>query len=303
MGVYFPYMILDANAHANFQGKGEHEVREYKVKKDDKEETRYDADLYKIERDFDIAIDDLTIESNSDRLDKRNKTKTNNVINAILPFDTENCVKYQANFLAGYTSERRDINIDNIEEKVEKELKDIARYSIQKEIKYYDRGVKWEEETLNIKGKQWMSAYLPVWLYSYQDSKQVLHYVAVNARTGETMGSIPMNKKKLTLITFILEILLFLLAFFVNQSTDKTIAKFLYALLITGPIYFAVKSSKYRNGSARHHYERETKNEITNLKKSDVLLQHRTNLSNSSMYGANSTKLEGEYTKVKQDEE
>ena len=154
MGVYFPYMLVDANAHAIFKGKGEHEVRRYTVKKGDKEETRYDADLYRVERDFDIAIDDLTIESNSDRLNKKNKSRTNNVINAIMPFDTEKCVKYQSNYLAGYSSEKRDVNVGDLEEKVEKELKDVARHAVNKEIKYYDRGVKWEEEDFNIKGKQ-----------------------------------------------------------------------------------------------------------------------------------------------------
>ena len=89
MGVYFPYLLVDVNAHGNYKGEGEHEVRSYKVKKNDKEETRYDADVYEVNRTFDISIDDLTIESNSDRLNKKDKNRTNNVINALMPFDTE----------------------------------------------------------------------------------------------------------------------------------------------------------------------------------------------------------------------
>jgi hypothetical protein len=45
--------------------------------------------------------------------------------------------------------------------------------------------------------------YLPVWLYSYQqESNKLLHYIAVNARTGETMGSIPVSQPKLLLAAF-----------------------------------------------------------------------------------------------------
>ena len=75
MGVYFPYMLVDANGHGVFKGEGEHKVREYKEEHNDKTETYYDADLYRVERDFDIAIDDLTIESSQDKLDKSNKSK------------------------------------------------------------------------------------------------------------------------------------------------------------------------------------------------------------------------------------
>jgi hypothetical protein len=49
-----------------------------------------------------------------------------------------------------------------------------------------------------------VSAYLPVWLYSYHQTKSngrsFLHYVAVNARTGETMGSVPVNQRRLLLV-------------------------------------------------------------------------------------------------------
>ena len=304
MGVFFPYMIVDANIHGKFIGKGEHQVKKYTEKEDNKEETYYDADLYKIERDFDIAIDDFIIESSSDKLNKKNKNNTNNVINSILPFDTENCVKYKANYLAGYSSEKRDVNIGEMENKVNKSLKDITRHALNKEIQFYDRGVKWEEENLDIKGKQWVSAYLPVWLYSYQDSKKVLHYVAVNARTGETMGSVPMNKSKLLLITFIIELIGILLAFFIDRNTEGNASILLYFIFsLVSIIYYGVKKSKYRNASARHTYELETKNEISNMKENDKLLEHMERLTNSRMIDANNKKLEGENTTIEKKEE
>ena len=47
---------------------------------------------------------------------------------------------------------------------------------------------------------RWVSMYLPVWLYSYyQEDSKMLHYIAVNARTGETMGSIPVSQWRLVL--------------------------------------------------------------------------------------------------------
>lgn len=300
MGVFFPYMMVDAKLHAKLEGEGEHLVRKYRVEiGDNKEETRYDADLYEVGREFDIAIDDLTIESSSERLNKSSKEKTNNVINAILPFDTENCVKYKGNYLVGYTSEKRDVNISHIEEKVDKELKDVTRYAINKELKFYDRGVRWDKEDYDIRGKQWVSSYLPVWLYSYQDQKKVLHYVAVNGRNGKVMGSIPLNKTKLIMVSLFIEIICLLLAFFINQTSKSSDSVILYILFSIVPIiYYGVKLSKYRNKSARHVYEQNTKNEISNLKSFDELLKHEKNLRNSTMKNANNKKLEGEYIKV-----
>ena len=171
MGVYFPYMLVDVNSHVELIGQGEHQVRSYTEKEGDHYNTYYDADLYNVERKFDLVIDGLTVESNADRLDKHNKEKTNNIINAIMPFDVENCVKYNAHYLQGYSSEKRDTNITDLKELVNAQAKDIARFSANETLKEYDRGVRWDTENLSVKGQQWKAAYLPVWLYSYQEKK------------------------------------------------------------------------------------------------------------------------------------
>jgi hypothetical protein len=64
----------------------------------------------------------------------------------------------------------------------------------------YDRGVRWEAEGLDVHGTRWVAMYLPVWLYSFyhQDGgRAMVHYIAVNGRTGETMGSVPVSQPRL----------------------------------------------------------------------------------------------------------
>lgn len=129
MGVYLPYMIVDANTHAALRGQGEVETRRWTEKQGDSYKTYYDADLYNVEREFDLTIEGLTVESSKDKLDKSGKDKTNNIINSIMPFDTENCVKWDANYIKGYTSEKRDTNVEDLKELVEVQSKDIARYA------------------------------------------------------------------------------------------------------------------------------------------------------------------------------
>ena len=227
MGVYFPYMVVDINSHARFVGQGEHEVRQYTAGSDNNKRTYYDADLYEVEREFDLTIEGLTVESSSDKLNKQASDKTNNVINAIMPFDIENCVKYNANYLKSYTSEKRDTNIDDLRPIVDAQSKDIARFAANDTLENYDRGVRWDVEQLNVKGKQWKSAYLPVWLYSYQQVKsendKILHYVAVNARTKETMGSVPIHMPKLLGVSAIVEVLGYLATLLVNFDYENFI--------------------------------------------------------------------------------
>lgn len=290
MGVYFPYMVVDINSHAFLLGKGEKQVRRYTRGSGENQRTYYDADLYTVGRDFDLAIDDLTIESNSDRLNKNASGKTNNIINSIMPFDTENCVKWNSNYLKGYTSERRDTNVEQLRPIVNAQAKDIAKFAANNTIKKYDRGVCWETQNFDVKGGLWKTAYLPVWLYSYQEDKgdkKLLHYVAVNARTKETMGSVPIHMPKLLGISALVELLGILLMMFVDSDYS-----FLFLLL--GFIYFLVMYLKYRNTNAKHHYETETKSNMQNLRKKDEFIRRETGLSNSKINGANNTSATAE---------
>jgi DNA-directed RNA polymerase subunit RPC12/RpoP len=210
MGVYLPYMIVDVRSHVRMSGEGEHLVRRYTVGDKDNRETRYDADLYEIGREFDLLVDDLTVEASSERLQQTTSVNSNNIINSILPFPLETAVRFNANYLRGYTSEKRDTNRDALLELVSAQTRDIARHQARATTGFYDRGVQWQSLDLEVGGQLWKTAYLPVWLYSYLqvkgNGKKFLHYVAVNGITGETMGSVPIHTPKLLAISAVIEL-------------------------------------------------------------------------------------------------
>ncbi len=290
MGVYFPYMVVDINAHAQFIGSGEQQRRKYIKGSGENAKTYYDADLYEIGREFDLTIHGLTVEASADKLQTTSLHKTNNVINAIMPFDIENCVKFDANYLKGYTSERRDTNLEQIKPIVEVQSKDIARHSCNETIKQYDRGVAWSKQNFVVKGQQWKVAYLPVWLYSYQQisgSSKRLHYVAVNGRTKEIMGSVPIHLPKLCISSFVVEIIGLLAMLFIDFSYN-------WLFLLSGFIYFIFMYLQYRNSNARHTYEKDTKTMLFNLKKQDRFIKQQTGLTNTRMQGANHTTVQGQ---------
>lgn len=295
-GVYFPYMIVDINAHDHLSGTGEVLIRSYSVKRGDSSETRYDADAYHVERDFDIAINDLTVEASVDKLNVSSSEKTTNIINSIMPFDTNNCVRYNANYLRGYTSEKRDVDVNNVRPLVATQAQDIARIAANETLAKYDRGIAWSGESFDIKGESWLAAYLPVWLYSYlqvKGNKKLLHYVAVNARTKETMGSVPIDMTKLWIVSIAIEFFGLILALFLGSSMVGWDKKERWLLLLLGVVFFAIMYMRYRNSGARHTYENETERSLSNVLAADEFIEHREGLRNARIEGANNTDLHG----------
>ena len=200
--VYLPYMVVDAKASADVAGKGEIETRRYTRGEGNNKKTFYDADVYQVDRHVDFTVDDLTLESSRERGNLDTSRNTNNIINTILPFDTKNAVKWNASYLRGCSSEKRDLNVTQLQPRLADQLLSIARARVEGSVGRYGRGVRWEQEGIDVIGTRWVAMSLPVWLYSYQQpdgNGGLLHYIAVNGRTGETMGSVPVEQWKLIL--------------------------------------------------------------------------------------------------------
>jgi DNA-directed RNA polymerase subunit RPC12/RpoP len=193
VGVYMPYLVVDANASADVAGFAEVQTRRYTRGTGDNKQTVYDADIYAVQRHVDFIADDLTLEASSARANMDTAVNTNNIINTILPFDTENAVQWNANYLAGFTSERRDKEVAGTTPQLEHQLLSIARAQVVPSTEAYDRGVRWEQERLQIIGTRWLAMCLPVWLYSYyyreKNGQGMVHYIAVNGRSGEVLAA------------------------------------------------------------------------------------------------------------------
>ena len=301
MGVYLPYMVIDVNSHVSLVGQAEHLVKSYSVGTGNSRRRYYDADLYDVAREFDLLVDDLTIEASEDKLNQDSLINTNNIINAVMPFDTENCVAWDANFLRGFASEKRDVDVEDLRERARLQVKDIARCQANATMEFYNRGARWDKEELEVKGAHWKVAYLPVWLYSYlqdENGKKLLHYVAVNARTGKTMGSVPIYKSKLVAISVLVEMvgiivgtfLVITMGAFETDDDSVPIGLLGYA---AGFIFYWAMKRHYRNMDKRHYHELETRAKMENLKQADRLVEHKKRLTNAWMEDANNTAVYG----------
>jgi len=299
MGVYMPHMVVDANVKAKFNGEGEILLRTWTESRTvgsgnnrRTETTRYyDADRYAVSRDFDMTVEGLTIESSAEKLQQRDSGRTNNVINAIKPFDLEKSMRWDSNFMTGYTAQKRDTNVADLRGLVEVKITDVARHQIRDTITSYDRGVCWKSEQLNVIGKQWKAAYFPIWLYSYQQANKKIHYVAVNGQSLKTMGSVPINHSKLLIFSLIVGVIAaFLLALI---EIEVGIAGFFIG---TAGFYW-LTYSKYRNQGARHTHENSTKAAVRNMIPADGRIRKIRRTTSAGMPGDNSTAVKYRGTK------
>jgi hypothetical protein len=216
-------MIVDGRTSVGVVGHGEIKTREYQRGSDNNKKTYYDADVYKVQRHVDFTVDDLPLESSKSRGNLDTKSNTNNIINTVLPFDTKNAVKWNASYLLGLSSEKRDVNVEDLRPRLEAALLSIGRCKVLPSVKKYDRGVRWEQESIDVHGSRWVSMYLPVWLYSYHEPGRnggMLHYIAVNGRTGETMGSVPVEQWKLLLAAITVGTILESIALYILVMTS-----------------------------------------------------------------------------------
>ena len=197
MGVYMPYMTVDGNFSVRLDGLGEVLVKAHHRSKG---QTTYTVNEFSVARTLGLHVDDVIVETSSNKANIYSEVGTNNVINAILPFDVKNIVRFNAHYLGTqFTSERRDMNVAHAESYAVRHFLSIARNAVKHSIAGYNRGVRWTAEQVNIKGTRCTSVLLPVWLYGFvenRNGKAITHYIAVNGRTGYVMGSIPVNRSK-----------------------------------------------------------------------------------------------------------
>ncbi len=316
-GVYLPYVVVDVNAKVSMKGSAEKSDGISFVSEAYGDESHikkvYDVSTFDVERDFDLRIDDLTIEASRDKFEYGSLINTTHIINAIMPFDTEEAVEWDSRYLKGYSSERRDLNVDQLKSRLDNQVNDIARYRMMETTLTYDRGVRWDHVDIKKNGVKWKTAYFPVWIYSHAEKgiggKRAIHYIAVNARTGEVMGSIPLHSWLRTFLVAIPMTATITFAIFIamtgfNRDTLKHIGILLVLTIITLLTMKIVKSrsKEYTNKHARHMYELDTFMTVNNLKKRDIFRSSIIRENKRMIPGYNEERMTGAHDFLMEDD-
>jgi hypothetical protein len=84
-----------------------------------------------------------------------------------------------------------------------------------------------------------------------------------------------------------------LAAYYATSSGDGEGQWLKLIFMLSGPAFYFVMWSRYRNAKARHQHERETEAQITQLTGNDVKIKRITGTSSSSLSGANDRAVRG----------
>ena len=263
--VYLPYVLVDVRIRVKVEGQG-YVLEDGKGKNTE------------VDRELELRIDDLTVEASRDKLNQNSVINTNHIINSILPFDTENAVAWDPRYLKGFSCEVRDVNVENLKTRLDYQIADIAMEQVKTMVIDTMKTCSLDKWELKYVGRKWKTALFPVWLYSCRGpgfgKKRKIHYIAMNARTGELMGSVPIRKLFWNVVMFgplVVAVILTSFGILHGMTWKQAAGWILVALIIFFVTSFIgnMRADDYTNKNARHDYKKDTKVTALNLKNND----------------------------------
>ena len=185
-GVYFPYWLYDCVTNSTMNGSAR-DVRVWRVGDLEYTETK----LYSINRVGKISYKNLP---------KTALQKAQNaMLKGIFPYEFSALEKFHMGYLSGFQAEKRDIDKDTLSKEIHAEIQKYAEKRMRNTVSGH---TSFNVETQNhtIAKEEFKYTLLPVWVMTYRQSGNQVYYFAMNGQTGEIVGKLPINRKKLWML-------------------------------------------------------------------------------------------------------
>lgn len=183
-GVYFPYFLYSCKVDGRVHAEGE------KVNSWVSGNTRFtEHKQYRVEREGCLDVKNLT----------RNALSKNNreLVEGVLPFETEKMVPFHTGYLSGFMAEKRDMESSIFEPEAEQEVRDYTIQNLTSSMTGYS-SLKVRNSEARIRDAKWQYALLPVWVMTYRHKeKGKTYYFAMNGQTGKICGKLPVDSGKM----------------------------------------------------------------------------------------------------------
>ena len=185
-GVYYPYWLYDSELSGQMEGEGSR-IRVWRTG-----DTEYtETSIYHIQRGGDVMISNLT----RNALKKTNRELVENV----QPYQLEKMTDFNMGYLSGFVAEKRDMEKDSFSDELHQQTEEYARDLIRATTSGYT-GMRTSFSQFSRQKERWHYALLPVWVLTYRSMGQ-LYYFAMNGQTGQIAGKLPIDRKKLGMVS------------------------------------------------------------------------------------------------------
>lgn len=180
-GVYFPYWYVDCTANGSINAKSRH-VKTWVVG-----DLKYTESTVKGHfRQGNMQIVNMP--------EAALKSKDRDILKYVCPFDGKDFVPFSMSYLSGFFAEKRDVEFSEIEEEVNKKIRNLSSERLKNTIN--EANVSVTDGQINIGGKISKYNLLPVWVLNYKHKEKNYIY-ALNAQSGKVYGELPVCRNKL----------------------------------------------------------------------------------------------------------
>lgn len=189
-GVYFPYWIYDCETSSSMQGTAK-DIRVWRVGDMEYTETK----------NFDIR--------RAGKVYFRHLPKTalqkaqNAMLKGIFPYNFAEMEKFHMGFLSGFLAEKRDIEKAGLTEEIRREIRAYSEKRMRDTISGH-QSFAMQGQHCEIVKETFRYTLLPVWVLTYRERGNRVYYFAMNGQTGEIVGKLPVDGKKLSVLAAVI---------------------------------------------------------------------------------------------------
>lgn len=184
-GVYYPHFVTDCEVQGTVEGEGRNmsvsSTPSYVITK---------TDHYHVRREADLSFRSIL---------RPALTKTNRKLSdAIHPYPLDSEKPFSNAYLTGFVAERRDVEAESIRLDIEQEVSGYVQPLLSDTVSYESRSL---SSSCRVKSLKTRYVLLPTWVLTYPNRQNPNdpYYYAMNGRTGEICGKLPVDRKKLFL--------------------------------------------------------------------------------------------------------
>lgn len=195
-GVYIPFWLYDMQTEGKLEGMGT-KITSWRV--GDTVFTK--TDVYKLIREATMEFTRVPVDGSTNF--------ANDVMNSIEPYNYEEMIDYNHAYLSGFLAEKYNVNSEESrKEPTDRAVKTACTLMENDMVGYGSIRINGDTVHANIKKTEYVL--LPVWMVNVK-YKDKFYLFAMNGQTGEFVGNIPIDKKKMFIYSIIIFIGVFLL--------------------------------------------------------------------------------------------
>lgn len=207
IGIYVPFWLFDADAHANIRYKAT-KVRRWSDSNYNYTETSY----FSVFRAGNIGFQRVPVDGSTAMPDE--------LMESIEPFNFNDAVDFQTAYLAGYLADKYDVDAQQSIARANERIKRSTEDSFASTVRGYTTVLP-ESSAVQLSNSDAKYALYPVWILNTSwNGKNYLF--AMNGQTGKFVGDLPMDKGKffkwlfglagaVTAVSFLISLILWLL--------------------------------------------------------------------------------------------